>query len=287
MKKLAIDIKDNYAVVVAGGDFKPEFIKIDFGEIDFTPSDENDNAPPCLFDMGNTRIAELYKEADQAVLSTPMRFSLVKSLSIDQAGIAGYGDDFLRWEAFQQLPEELGQFIFGFKKLGESYDNKYGNYLYYAAPQEFMENLLNFASPDPENKPVLGSEALGLLNIINTATDNKGFCAAISIEQDGASVILSRDGVFISARFIQGEKPESQDASALGDEIMYYILSQAPEDIKPGVLICGDLNQIDTIGVVDWADMLVIPDNLKPLIMPGVGGPGPFTAAAGLIINNQ
>jgi hypothetical protein len=281
LKKLAIDVKDNFAVVVAGGDFRSEFIKIEFNESDFAGEDDRqDTMHPCLFDMGNDRIIQLYKEADQRIVSVPIRFSLVKPLSIDTVGIDKYGDDFLQWEATQQIPEDLGEFIFGFQKLRESFDGKIANYLYYASPRNFTDNLLNFASPDSEHKPALGSEAFGLLNIINSAAEREGLCAAISLEHDGVSVVLSRDGIFEGARFISAESVN------IGEEIMYYILGQVPDDIAPRVLICGDLNQLELVGAMQWAEMLTIPDSLKPSIMSGVGGPGIFTTAAGLIIDS-
>jgi len=224
LKKLALDIKDNYAAIATGGDFEPEFIIINFDEADFADDSENESPGyKNLFALGGDRLAKLYSEADQALLAVPMRFSLVKPLSIDQAAVENYGSDFLQWEAKQQLPEELGQFIFGFSKLGESYDSKFGNYLYYAVPRDFIDELLNFAVPEIEKKR--------LFNVINLAMDQKGFGAAISLEHDGASVVISHDGVFQSGRFITGEE------STLDDEIMYYVMGHTPEDIRPNVLI--------------------------------------------------
>ncbi|GEM_PF-2043588 len=279
MKKIAFDIKDGYAAIVTGGDLEPEFIMIGFDEADFADDSENESSvPKNLFALGDERLASLYSLADQALLAVPMRFSLVKSLSIDQAAVEKYGSDFLQWEAKQQLPDELGQFISGFSKLGESYDGLFGNYLYYAVPRDFIEGLLNFAVPDTEKKPALSSEALGLFNVINLAMNQNGFGAAISLEHDGASIALSHDGVFLGGRFIAGEKP------TLGDEIKYYIMGHAPEDLRPNVLICGDMNKIDSIGAVTWAEILKIPDSLKTAVKSGKASPELFTAAAGLIM---
>ena len=114
------------------------------------------------------------------MLIVPMRFSLVKTLSIDRAGIETYGEQFLKWEASQQLPEELGKFTFDFKKLAESSDSKYVSYLYFAVPEEFINSLTDFATSNSEEKPALCSESFGLLSVVNNASGNNGFCAAVS-----------------------------------------------------------------------------------------------------------
>ena len=278
MKKLIIDIKDGYAIAAASGDSGQDFIKIDFDEIDFT-AEPDGSSPPGLFDFSSGHLTDFYNQADQIVLAVPIRFSLVKSIAISLAAVKKYGDDFLQWEARQQIPEELGKFITGLKKIGESFDGKFGKYLFYASPEDFIEVLMNFVAPDSKENLVLDSEAVGLFNALNLAADKSGFSAAISLEHDGASVVLSRDGEFLAGRFISGENPN------LSDEIMFYIMGHAPDDTKPRVLICGDITQIRHFGSINWAEELKIPNSLDLVDKTGQGHPGAFVAAAGLLIN--
>lgn len=280
MNKLAIDIKDGYAVIAAGGDFEPEFIKIDFKESDFIGNSENDDSDmPGLFDLGGEHAIKLYDEADEITLIVPMRFSLVKPVSISQAAIKTYGDEFLKWEAFQQLPEELGRFTFGFNKLAESYDSKVIKYMYYAVPSDFIEVLKDFAAPDSAKKISLDSEAMGQFNMINHITNSSSFCTAISLEHDGASIVISNNGDFLSGRFIGREK------SNLADEIAFYIMGHASEGITPQALICGDLNQLDAIGKISWAEMLNVPESISKIKKPELVPTGVFAAVAGLLMS--
>lgn len=274
---MAIDIKDGYAVIAAGGDFEPEFIKIDFKESDFVDNSEQNNSDmPGLFDLGGEHAIELYNKADEIALAVPMRFSLVKPVSICQTAIKAYGDEFLNWEASQILPEELGHFTHNFSKLAQSYDNKFIKYMYYAVPSDFIEVLKDFAVPDSAKRITLSSEAIGLINMINHISNNHGFNAAISLEHDGASIVMSNNGDFLSGRFINADK------SNLFDEIAFYIMGYAPDGVTPRALICGDLSQLAGISNISWAEMLKMPesfDNIKKtdLVLTEV-----FAAVAGL-----
>ncbi len=281
MKRLVIDIKDGYAVLAAGGDFRPEFIRLDFDEVDFSGDSGEGKSPSSLslFDIGDEHALEIYKQADQVILSVPMRFSMVKTVTVDLDAVKKYGDEFLQWEAKQQLPDELGQFAAGFKRLGKSFDNKRLRYMFYATPKDFIEVLSNFVTVEPDRKPILEPEALGLYNILNLVADNVGFNAAVSIEHDGAAIVIAQDGEFIAGRFIAGEKP------TLAEEIMYFILTHAPEDIKPGLLIGGDLNHLDNLGNVAWAENLSFKKSLQSDILSALNDPEPFMAAIGLNMN--
>ena len=258
MRKLAIDIKDGYAALAAGGDFEAEYIKIDFGETDFPGEDDSARPGPTinLFDIGQKHVLELCRNADRITLAAPMRFSLVKPVKVDMAAIELYDQEFLRWEARQQLPDEIGEFVAGFNKL--RVDQKRGQikYLFYAVPRDFIEVLLGFVTFDQNRRPVLESEATGLYNILNLATDGTGVNAAVSLEHDGASVVIVRDQDFLAGRFIGGGR------AILADEIMYYIHGFASEESEPGLLICGDSAYLDQLGKVSWARILDLPGSM-------------------------
>ena len=257
MKKLAIDIKDGYAVLAAGGDFEAEYIRIDFDETDFAgETDQGKPASPLsLFDIGQKRVLELCRNAERITLSAPMRFSLIKMVSVDAAAVELYGQEFLQWEARQQLPDEIGEFVAGFNKLGIDQRQKRINYLFYAVPRDFIEVLLGFVTFDQNRKPALESEAMGLYKILNLATSGSGFNAAVSLEHDGASVIIVKNGNFVAGRFIGG------DGLELADEIMYYVYGFAPEATTPGLLVCGDTTYLDLLGKISWARLISLPDS--------------------------
>ena len=272
MKKLVIDIKNNYAVFAAGGDFKPEFGKIDFDEADF----EDDTGTGKLLKIGGQKLRELYADAQQVVLTVPMRFSMVKAVEIDTEAIERLGDDFLRWEATQQIPEELGKFASGFSKLGESFDNRKIKYMFYVTPRDFIQVLIKFVAGPLGPRPVLNSEAIGLFNALNLVSDCRGFNAAVSLEHDGATVVLSCDGDFVSGKFITGE------GSQLSNEIMYYVLGHTPEGVKPQLLLSGDLAQVNHLNEFSWAELLRVQDSFGIDLEPEFDNPELFVTAAGL-----
>ena len=252
MKKLIVDIKDGYAAIAAGGDFEAHYFKIEFEEKDFIGEMGETRALNSvgLFKLGDESSNQLYQDADQIALVLPMRFSLIKPISIDLPAIETLGDEFLRWEAKQQLPDELGAFETGFYKLRKSFDNRSYKYMFYASSSDFVNVLAKFVSSDDSKKPTMESEAYGLYNAINLASDGQGLGAAISLEHDGAAVVVAHDGDFISAKFIYGDSP------ALGEEIMYFVIANAPGDMQPNILICGDLDHLDHLGSISWANKL-------------------------------
>jgi hypothetical protein len=252
LKKLIIDIKDGYAAIAAGGDFDPRFFKIEFEEQDFIGEMGETRALNSLglFKLGDEAANKLYTDAEQLALVLPMRFSLIKPISIDLPAIEILGDEFLSWEARQQLPEELGTFETGFYKLRKSFDNKTFKYMFYAASSDFVEVLARFIGADDTRKPTVESEAYGLYKAINLASNGHGVGAAISLEHDGAAVVVAHDGDFVGAKFIYGDSP------ALGEEIMYYVIASAPDDTQPNILICGDSDHLDHLGSINWANRL-------------------------------
>ena len=144
MKKLIVDIKDGYAAIAAGGDFDPQFLKIEFEEQDFVGEMGETRALNSLglFKLGDDTVKGLYESAEHLALVLPMRFSLIKPISIDVPAIENLGDEFLAWEARQQLPDELGKFETGFYQLRKSFDNKTYKYMFYAASSDFVGVLI-------------------------------------------------------------------------------------------------------------------------------------------------
>lgn len=278
MSKLVIDIKDGYVILVAGGDGPPEYLKIDIDESALSSTNATGSAAPVgLFDLGNQRASELYQAADQIILSLPMRFSLIKPLSIDIQALDQFGDEFLQWEAKRQLPDELGQFRTGFHRLRESFDRKTCKYVFYAAARDFVDTLSNFVSGELKKAPLLESEAFGLFNIAYAATQGQGLVAAVSLEQDGAAVVIAHDGDFITGRFIPGDSP------ALGEEIMYYAIAHSADDIRAQLIVCGDMDYLDHLGSLSWADRMELPDSLGLSAILSGQDKGRFAVAAGLI----
>jgi hypothetical protein len=266
LKQLAIDLKDEYAAIAAGGDFDPEYFKIEFGEGDFDDGDGTAH----LLDIAGDRLRRLGQAADIVTLAIPMRYSLAKIIEIDSAGVAKFGDEFVRWEGLQQLPEELGDFRRGFYKLSDSFDKKKFKYFFYAVPEDFIARLEDFAALPDGKKLNLQSEATALFYSLNLAADFSGFDAAISLETEGASVVLSHDGDFIAGRFIK------DFGGSLRDDIMYYVTGLSPEILKPQILVCGDLSLISKLGDLDWADIL------KLDLRDGLDKPEQYATAAGL-----
>jgi hypothetical protein len=264
LKKLAIDLKDNYATVAAGGDFEAEYFMIDFP--DFDSGKESSQ----LLDIAGWRFQELCQQADQITLAVPMRYSLAKVIDIDSSGIAKYGDEFVRWEALQQLPGELGDFRSGFNRLGESFDKKKLKYFFYAVPEDFIGPLETFASLANGQKPILQSEAIALYHLLNQTTNYLGFNAAISLETEGAALVLSHDGDFMGGRHFK------DTGGNLRDEVMYYIMGLCSEELKPQLLICGDLSQIHKLGDLTWAEIL------KFELINSLEQPEQFATVAGL-----
>jgi hypothetical protein len=215
------------------------------------------------------------------MLTIPMRFSLVKPVTIDKDAIERYGDDFLRWESTQQLPPELGEFATGFYRLRESFDHKTIQYLFYASAKEFTDVLSKFAGGEDYPEPIIESEAYGLLRVLNLASENHGFGAIVSLEQGGASVIAVSDGDFRAGRFIAGEGP------GLGEEIMYYLIANAPESDIPKLLVCGDLKFLDQLGSTDWAEKLELPEQLGLSSGQAADDPDKFVAVAGLNLDRN
>ena len=272
MKKLVIDIKDNYAVFVASGDFKLEFGKIDFNEADFKDGPRTGK----LLEIGGQKFKELYADAQEVVLIVPMRFSLTKIVEIDIAAIEIYGDEFLDWEARQQIPEKLGKFTFDFYKLGKSYDNKKIKYLFYAIPRELIDMLIIFATGSSGLKPILIPEAVGLFNALNLVSNKRGFNAVVALENDGSSVVLTSDGDFTSGKFIAGQGREKIK------EIMYYVLCHNSENVKPPLLLCGDLSQVNNLEDFSWAELFKVKDAIGTDLKPELSNPEFFVTAAGI-----
>jgi hypothetical protein len=278
LKRLVIDIKDGYAAIAAGGEFEKQFFKIEFEEADFIGESGETRSLSSLglFEIGEDEAKSLYEAADETVLVLPMRFSMVKPVSLEKAAVESMGDEILRWEAKQQLPDELGEFVTGFYKLRDSFDNKSYKYLFYASSKDFVDVLSKFVSSDPSKMPVVQSEAFGLYTAINLASDNQGLGAAISLEHDGAAVVVVHDGDFITGKFIYGDSP------ALGEEIMYYVVANMPEDTHPHVLICGDLSHVDCLGSLSWATRLYPPESMGLTPEKAANEPGIYIVAAGL-----
>jgi hypothetical protein len=244
LKKIAIDLKNDYAALVAGGDFILESFKIDFGQHDLTDSENR------LFKMAGDHVKQLCDETDIISLAVPMRYSMIKLVDIDLSGIEKYGKEFLNWEASQQLPDELGNFSYGFHLLGKSFDGKKVKYLFWAAPQEFIDRLVDFIALPDNTKLKLNSEAMGLYMALDKITTSTGLTAAIFLEPDGASVVISHDGDFIGAKFIK------DSGLGLKDELVYYIYGISSESLKPQVLICGNPDSQNHLGDLTWAERL-------------------------------
>ncbi|MCP4580883.1 MAG: hypothetical protein GY839_04650 [candidate division Zixibacteria bacterium] len=277
MKKLTIDIKDGYAALATGEDF----IKVDFDESDFGETEGISSTSTGLIDFGGQEVIDLYNKADQIALTIPMRFSLIRPVSVDMAAIERYGDEYLQWESRQQLPHELGEFITGFYRLRESFDQKSLQYLFYASSKDFVDVLSNFVSPGDRSDPIIESEAFGLLRVLNLASDNRGFGAIVSLEQGGASVVVAHDGDFRAGRFIAGDSP------SLGEEIMYYIIAHGTENDRPRLLVCGDLGFMDHLGTTEWAEKLDLPDTIGLTTRQGVSDPSKFVTIAGLTLKSE
>lgn len=278
MNKLVIDIKDGYAAIAANFESGQSYYKIEFNESDFIgdSGDSKSLTSLGLFELADDNLRNLHSLSESTTLIVPIRFSMVKPVAIDKAGYDNLGDEFLTWEARQQLPEELGEFEEGFYKLRTSFDNKTYKFMFFASTKDFVDVLTKFVISDSSKKLNVKSEAIGLFNAVNLASDKKGLSAAISLEADGASVVIAHDGDFVAGKFIHGDNP------TLGEEIMYYIFANSSGDIRPNVLICGDLDHIDHLGKLDWADRLQMPAEFGLQAADGIDEPMMYVAAAGV-----
>jgi len=277
LKRLVVDIKDGYVILAIGGDSEPGLYKLDFDETQLgDATGDQSHASLGIIGLGGQQIADLYDKVDRIVLVVPMRFSLVKAVSVDMAAVELYGDEYLNWEALQQLPGELGEFETGFYRLRQSFDRKSLKFLFYASAKDFIDVLSKFVLSQAGLELKIESEAFSLLRVVNLASDRQGFCAAISLEQNGAAVVVTQDGDFIAGRFVIG------DNISLGEEIKYYIIAHSSVDSRPKLLICGDLAYLDNLGAIDWADTLELPESLGLATKYGVSDPSKFVVAAGL-----
>jgi len=282
LKQLVVDIKDGYVILASGGDPEPGYYKLDFDEAQFgDATGDQSNSSLGMIGLGGEQIADLYNKVDKILLVVPLRFSLVKSVSVDLAAIELYGDEYLSWEALQQLPGELGEFATGFHKLRPSFDRKRLKYLFYASAKDFIDVLSKFVLSQTRLELKIESEAFGLLKVIELAPEKQGLCAALSLEQNGAAVVITQDGDFIAGKFIVG------DNISLSEEIKYYIFAHSSADERPKLLICGDLAYLDNLGAIDWADILELPESLGLTTKAGVSDPSKFVVAAGLNIKND
>lgn len=244
MKRLIVELKDTSAVIVSGGNIESAAMICDFGQLDFTDTHNR------LYNLAGERFQKQCSETESVFLIVPMQYSMVKLLEIDNAGLARFGYKFIEWEASQQLPEELGKFKFGFNRLGPSFDQQRVKYLFWAAPEDVISRLITFLGL-PENVPItLQSEAMGLYSVLNHCTENQGFNAAVAVNLQGAAVVISHDGDFIGAKFI------NNDELTLKDEVMYYIIGAGSDSLKPQVLLCGDSANTPMLGPLEWADKL-------------------------------
>lgn len=274
-----MDIKDGYIILASGDNRHQAYLKIDVDETLLGGTDSSGSTGSTgIFKLGNEQAAAFYNSAEKLILTLPMRFSLIKPISIDLPAIEQLGDEFLKWEARQQLPDELGQFRTGFYKLRESFDRKSYKYLFYAASQDFSDVLANFVTAGSDKAPQIESEAFGLYNLANLASDGQGLITAVSLEHDGAAVVIVHDGDFVAGRFIAGNSP------SLGEEIMYYTIAQASEDIRPRLLVCGDLDNLDHLGSISWAERVELPESLNLREGISENDKTKFAVAAGLII---
>ncbi len=278
MKKLVIDIKDGYAAIAANDESGLSYYKIEFEESDFVgeSGDSKSLTSLGLFGLADENLRALHDQAEYTTLVVPMRFSMVKPLTIDKIGYDNLGGDFLAWEATQQLPDDLGDFETGFYKLRESYDSKSYKFMFYASTKDFIDVLAQFVASNSDKNLEIKSEAIGLFNAVNLASEGKGLAAAIAVEHDGASVVIAHDGDFVSGKFIPGDSP------ALGEEIMYYVIANSSGDIRPRVLLCGDLDHMDHLGKLDWADRLQMPAEFGLQAATGIDDPMMYVAAAGV-----
>jgi hypothetical protein len=243
---------DTFAVVMTAGEMEPESFIFDFGQLDFTERGSR------LFSIAGERFRSLCDQVESVDLVVPMQYSMVKLIEVDNAGLERYGQSFVEWEAAQQLPAEFGKFRFGFNRLGPSFDQRRVKYLFWAAPENIIGRLIDFLGL-PENVDlVCQSEAMGLYLALNYSSERQGFNSAISIIQEGASIVISHDGDFIAAKFI----PSS--AQALKDEAMYYIIGAGSESLKPQILICGNSSLKADLGDMEWAEMLRIESSILP-----------------------
>ncbi|NLI17054.1 MAG: hypothetical protein GX409_12295 [candidate division Zixibacteria bacterium] len=252
MKKLIVDLKDTSAIIVAGENLELESMNCEFGQLDFADPRNK------FYNLAGDRFRELCAKSDAVFLVIPMQYSMIKLLEIDNAGLARFGDKFIEWEASQQLPEELGKFRFGFNRLGPSFDQQKVKYLFWAAPENVINGLIDFMGL-PANIPIiLQSEAMGFFKALNYCTENLGFNAAVAMSPQGASIVISHDGDFIGARFIENGE------LSLKDEVMYYIMGLGSETLKPQLLYCGDPEYLSMLGAIDWADSIIFEPSMLP-----------------------
>jgi len=280
LKKLIIDIKDGYAAIAGKDDENIGYYKIDFSEDDFIAEPENEAETPSIIDFCDSELADFIIQADEIVLSVPIRFSLIKSIALDLKGLEKYGDTFKNWESSMQLPEDLGSFIHGFDKLGESYDSNFGNYFYFASPEEMIEVLKDFVQPKSTASLKMASEAIGLYRFLNSSNFNSGFCAAVSIEHDGAAIINTLDGMFLSGKFIKS------DSQRMLDEIMYYVMPHCPDSLQPQLMICGDAGNIDLSSLQSWAHIVKSTNDNYQSTQPNFVDHGIYNAVSGLLLYN-
>jgi len=278
LKKLIIDIKDGYAAIAGSDDENVRYYKIDFSEDDFASKPENDMPIQTIIDFCNTELVDFISQAEDIVLSVPIRFSLIKTIALDLKGIEKYGDSFLSWESAMQLPDDLGSFIHGFDKLGENYDSSFHNYLYYASPEEMISVLRDFVQPESAARLTMASEAQGLYQFLNSAHADAGFYSAVSIEHDGAAIINTLDGMFLSGKFIKS------DNKRILDEIMYYIMPHCPDSLQPHLMICGDPGNIDLSSLQNWADVIKVTDDNYKSSQPDFTNHGVYNAVSGLLL---
>jgi len=244
LKRLIIELHDTSAVIVSGGSLESAAMICDFGQLDFA------DARNRLYNLAGEHFQRLCSEAESVYIIVPMQYSMVKLLEIDNAGLAQFGDKFIQWEASQQLPDEFGKFKFGFNRLGLSFDQQRVKYLFWAAPEDVISRLIAFLGLPEDIPVVLQSEAMGLYSVLNYCTQKQGFNAAVAVSPQGAAVVVSHDGDFIGARFI------NNDGLLLKDEVMYYIVGAGSDSLKPQVVICGDSANIPMLGQMEWAEKL-------------------------------
>lgn len=265
MIKLVIDFKDTWLAVTTLVDSRFVCRKVETGPLDFTA------VSGSLDRYLDTETDALFKKSGPLLIALPQRMSVCRIVSLDNLAIERYGTAFVDWVAEQQIPEELGNFVSGFVNLGKSYDGKKSQNLFFGVPAEIYDSIKKFVAPDNDKELLVYPETIGLFKLLWRSTDKNGLAAAVSLEQQGAVVVVTMDMNLIAATYLKFERQD------FGDELMCYIMGHLLENDRPSLLLAGDLSLSNRLGTLDWADQLSVPEELKSV-------PPDFYAAAGLCL---
>ncbi len=206
-----------------------------------------------IWDRAGDELKEAYAAAALMALAVPGSRCLAKRIELDDR-MNGEKDDYRRWRAGLELPDDPDKFIYGFLPVSRRFDSVKSEMIFYAAPKTEIEksSASVFAGRAPESC-LLIPEQLALTEVLreSISKDDISQAAIVSVDDDGAVAVIMRDNRYHHSRSFEFSGLRKNE---FGLDLETYLLSRKTEDEELPLVVLGSTGELK----LDWSPVVPV-----------------------------